>query len=204
MKILRLLLLGVILCLPAQKAFSQSDLTAQEKEEAIEHLKMTQSKLMEAVEGLSEEQLNFKPSEDSWSVADCIEHIAISEDMIMNMIKKSTEKMSPKEDIEQVKMGNDELLQIITDRGHKVKTQKPFEPTNSFGSCEETVKAFKERRENNIDYVKDTDKNLHAYVLDFPFGKIDAYQGILFMSGHTARHTAQIEEVKANENFPEE
>jgi hypothetical protein len=35
-----------------------------------------------------------------------------------------------------------------------------------------------------------------------PFGTIDGLQILLFMSGHTERHVAQMEEVMANENFP--
>jgi len=31
---------------------------------------------------------------------------------------------------------------------------------------------------------------------------MDAYQWLLLISAHSARHTAQIEEVKADPNFP--
>jgi 60 kDa SS-A/Ro ribonucleoprotein len=37
---------------------------------------------------------------------------------------------------------------------------------------------------------------------DFPFGKIDTYQTILFMAAHSRRHTAQIEEILNNPGFP--
>jgi hypothetical protein len=40
--------------------------------------------------------------------------------------------------------------------------------------------------------------------MELPFGTIDAYQGILFMSAHTERHVRQIEEIMDDENFPEE
>ena len=33
-------------------------------------------------------------------------------------------------------------------------------------------------------------------------GEVDAYQGILFLSAHTERHTKQIEEVKATTGYP--
>jgi len=35
-------------------------------------------------------------------------------------------------------------------------------------------------------------------MVNFPFGKVDAYQVILLMSGHTIRHTDQIKEVIAD------
>jgi hypothetical protein len=33
-------------------------------------------------------------------------------------------------------------------------------------------------------------------------GELDAYQWMLFMAAHSKRHLAQIEEVKADPNFP--
>ena len=36
------------------------------------------------------------------------------------------------------------------------------------------------------------------------FGTLDGYQWLLLLSTHSERHTAQIEEVKADPNFPKE
>jgi hypothetical protein len=40
--------------------------------------------------------------------------------------------------------------------------------------------------------------------VDSPLGgpKLDAYEWVLFVSAHSQRHTKQIEEVKADPNFP--
>jgi hypothetical protein len=35
-----------------------------------------------------------------------------------------------------------------------------------------------------------------------PLGELDAHEWMLFMASHSARHTKQIEEVKADPNFP--
>lgn len=45
-------------------------------------------------------------------------------------------------------------------------------------------------------------ENLRYHVSDYPTGKADAYQNLLFLAAHCARHTKQIEEVKANSDFP--
>jgi hypothetical protein len=102
----------------------------------------------------------------------------------------------------EVKMTDEAIVGMISDRTNKVKTQDPFEPKNSFGSYAETVKAFKAKRDENIAYVKNTSDDLRNHYNEFPFGLVDTYQTILFMSGHTKRHTLQIEEVMANANFP--
>jgi hypothetical protein len=39
-------------------------------------------------------------------------------------------------------------------------------------------------------------------MVQMPFGTLDCYQLSLMMAAHTERHRKQMEEVKANPNFP--
>jgi hypothetical protein len=48
---------------------------------------------------------------------------------------------------------------------------------------ESTLPEFKTKRDNNIKYIKTTADDLRNHYNDFPFGKIDRYQTILFMAG---------------------
>jgi hypothetical protein len=43
---------------------------------------------------------------------------------------------------------------------------------------------------------------LRNHVASSPIGTYDAYQLILLIGAHSNRHTQQIEEVKADPNFP--
>ena len=99
-------------------------------------------------------------------------------------------------------MTDEQVLGIITDRSNKVKTRPEMEPKNTFGSADGSLAAFMKKRKENINYVKKTTDDLRNHFADFPFGKIDSYQTILFMSGHTERHTKQILEVIASSGFP--
>ncbi len=47
-----------------------------------------------------------------------------------------------------------------------------------------------------------TEDDLRNHYAKFPFGVMDSYQVLLFMSAHTERHIYQIEEVKADPNLP--
>ena len=95
-------------------------------------------------------------------------------------------------------------MPVITDRSNKVKTSEPFEPSGKFGSHEETLQAFLEKRSELIDYVKTTDDDLrNRYNKDLPFGTVDGVQLIMFTAAHTERHVLQMEEVMAHADFPE-
>ncbi|WP_420318873.1 DinB family protein [Ekhidna sp.] len=183
-------------------SIAQNSLSSEDQEKAIKHLKATQKELLAVVDGLNDEQINYKPNDDSWSVAECMEHIAISEKNLIEMIKMSLQEEADPDKRSEVAMTDDQILGLITSREQKVKTREEFEPTNSFGGFDETIETFQKRRKANIKFVKSADKNLRNYYLQFPFGLIDSYQGILFMSGHTERHIDQIREILASEGFP--
>lgn len=177
-------------------------LTAAERDFAAKHLKETKDYLTSKVKGLSDAQLNFKASPDSWSIAECVEHIAISENMLWGFAQGGLKEEANPAKRSEVKMSDEAVIGLITNRDQKIKTQEAFEPKNTFGSFKETLSAFTSTRDQHIDYVKKTNDDLRNHFNEFPFGLVDIYQTILFMSGHTKRHTLQIEEVMANVNFP--
>ena len=154
------------------------------------------------VKGLNDDQLNFKATPESWSVAECVEHLAISEGMLGGMFQGALKTPADASKRDSVKMSDDELLAMISSRDQKVKTGEAFEPSGKYGSHVETVKAFVDQRAKHIEYLKSTEDDLRNHYGQLPFGTIDGLQILLFMSGHTERHVAQMEEVMAHADFP--
>ncbi len=183
-------------------ATADPELTQKEGDDAVSYLKETQNDVADAIKGLSETQLNWKPADSVWSVANCVEHIALSEknlfDWAMGTLKEEANPAKRSE----VKMDDEAIKKIITDRSFKVKTREGFIPTGQFGNAEKSLAIFNERREGLIKYVKETKDDLRNHFAELPFGLIDDYQLVLFISGHTKRHCLQIEEVKALPGFP--
>ncbi|MCI0750701.1 MAG: DinB family protein [Flammeovirgaceae bacterium] len=179
-------------------------LTKADRKAAIESLNQSKADLLASIKGLSAEQLNFKSSPDSWSVAECVEHIAISETNLFGMIQGTLKEAANPSKRSEVKLTDAQLFAAITDRSYKVKTQEAFVPTGKFGSHEATVEEFLKKRKANIEYLKKTQDDLRNHYFTFPveaLGTVDSYQLFHFMSGHTKR-TLQIEEVKSHPSFP--
>lgn len=177
-------------------------LTEAERTYASNLLVETKENLLKKVNGLTAEQLNFKAEEKNWSVAECVEHIAISENNIFGFCQMALQQPADPSKRSEVKMTDEAIVKMIADRSNKRKTTETFEPTGKFGTFEETLQEFKTKRDNNINYIKTTSDDLRNHYNDFPFGKIDAYQTILFMAAHTKRHTEQIEETLKHADFP--
>ena len=183
-------------------AASAQPVTQADKERAQQYLESTKANILEATKGLSEAQWNFKPGPDRWSIAQVMEHIAASEDFILDGLIKEKVMTSPQGQPDRdVKKIDDAVLTMIPDRTHKAQAPDALQPCNRFGSPDESLKHFIESRTTTEQYLKTT-PGLRDHVMDGPVGKMDGYEFILFIAAHSERHTKQIEEVKADPKFP--
>ncbi|MBT8235309.1 MAG: DinB family protein [Bacteroidia bacterium] len=201
MKIIFTFLMTLFLISPA---LAQQELTEEERSMAIAELENTRDMLEESTAGLSPAQLNFKSSEEAWSIAECVEHLAISEKAFGEMIKGALNTPADPSKRAEIKMTDGELLAMIRDRSGKVKTSEPFEPSGKFGTYQETLGVLMGTRSMHIAFVDETREDLRNRYGQLPFGTIDGLQIVLFMSGHTERHVKQIMEIKESEGYPSE
>lgn len=183
---------------------SPKTLTQHDRDFAVASMQASRKLFLDSVAGLSPEQWNFKAAPDRWSIAECAEHIALSEDFIPGMIKNRIMKtpVTP-EQRAGVKVTDQEILDKTPDRSQKFKAPEPIAPKKTFAEPDQAVTRFKESREKDIEYIETTQDDLRDHFFPHPaFGPLDAYQWFLLVSAHTERHTLQILEVKADPNFP--
>jgi uncharacterized damage-inducible protein DinB len=199
-------ILAAIICCgiaSAAQAAPQT-LTAQEREFALKDLQRTHDKFLQSIAGLSQKQWTFKPAPDRWSIAEVAEHIAVSESAIFGLVQKQvmTSPAAP-EKREQVKGKDEIVMQRIPDRSHKAQAPEFLRPTGRWATEAALTQAFEASRQATMDYVRTTNDDLRDHFFDHPaLGTMDGYQWLLLISAHSERHTAQIEEVKADTNFP--
>jgi DinB superfamily len=208
--------LSIVLCLVLTLALASiaqttptpapATLSAEERESALRSLQATHDAFLQSIAGLSEKQWKFKPAPDRWSVAEVSEHIAVAESGIFGMVqsKVMTSPAAPEKRAEVV--GKDEtILKMVPDRSHKAQAPEFLKPTNRWATQAELTKAFEDSRRATMDYIRTTNDDLRDHFGPHPLlGPLDAYQWILLISAHSERHTKQIEEVKADPNFPKD
>ncbi len=186
-------------------AFTTVDapLSQQEREFATKFLNETKQGVYDAVKGLSEAQLTYKPAPDKWSVEECVKHIAISETNLWDMTTSLIKQPANAEKRADITATDEQLIKGTEDRTNKVKTYDALKPENTpFHSVDEALQSFSDNRDQHIDYVNSTQEDLRDHVTKLPMGTFDAYQLILLLSAHTNRHTQQIMEVKTDPGFP--
>ena len=184
-------------------ATKHESLTPKERDFATGFLKETEAGVSSAIKGLNQAQLTWKPAVDKWSIDECVKHIAVSEKNIWEMVNQSVKQPANPDKRSEIKSTDEQLINAVKDRSHKSKTGETFEPSNAgYKSVSDALASFQENRDKLIAYVNSTPDDLRNHVSVLPFGTYDAYQIILLISAHSNRHTQQIEEVKANVNFP--
>ena len=83
---MKLALLAVAMLLtPVGPTISQVD-----RDKAVTELEASEKVFLDATRGLSEAQWNFKPAPDRWSVAECAEHIGVTEGLIFTPITEQS------------------------------------------------------------------------------------------------------------------
>jgi uncharacterized damage-inducible protein DinB len=183
---------------------SHAPLTATERESALQQFQATRDNFLKSIAGLSQKQWAFKPAPDRWSVAEVAEHIAVSESTLFGLVQRRImQSPAAPEKREQVKGKDQLILERMPDRSHKAQAPEFLRPTGRWATEAELTKAFEDSRNTTMDYIRTTNDDLRDHFFDHQvFGTLDGYQWLLLISAHSARHTEQIEEVKADPNFP--
>jgi hypothetical protein len=190
-----------LLLMAGATTVSAQQLTQADKDHAMQYLETTKKNVLEATKGLSDAQWNYKPAPDRWSVAQVMEHIAAAEDFLLILDKDKVMVApagDPGRDVQKIDAA---VLLMVPDRTTKLQAPEPLVPTNRFSTPDGSIKHFETSRATTEEFLKTT-PGLRDHVMDSPMGKLDGYEFILLIAAHSERHTKQINEVKADPNFP--
>jgi len=183
---------------------SDANITAAERAHAIQLLQDSQKEFLSLVEGLSEEQWNYKAAPDRWSVGETAEHIVLAEGGLFGGVQRAV-AAPPNPDWETKTRGKTEFIEkVMVDRSHKAQAPEAIVPHGKL-SHEEVIQRYKMVRAKTLKFAEETEVALKEHTADHPFpvfGTLNAYQWLIYIPLHNMRHNQQIAEVKASPGFP--
>src|SRR5579883_1662201 len=188
----------------ALAAAADGAMTAAERSYLLEQLETSKKEMLASIEGLTDAQWKFKAGPDRWSVAQCAEHLVLSESYIFG----ATQQILKAPAVARPENSNAEydkkFVSTIQDRSHKLTAPEPIAPSDGgkFATAADAARAFAAARDKTIAYVKSTNDDLRVHVAPSPVGQIDDYQFLLLLASHSVRHTLQIKEVQASAGYP--
>jgi hypothetical protein len=173
------------------------------------YLQQTRNYVIGATKGLSEAQWKFKPAPNRWSIAEIVEHMALTQDVVMGPIREQLAKSAAVTAERDYKQVDAMVVNQLPDRTAKFQAPEFLQPTGRWEPSVALDRVLKNYARIG-EYLEST-PDLRQHLVEAPpikavskgaFESMDGYQWVLATAAHTERHTKQILEVKADPNFP--
>jgi uncharacterized damage-inducible protein DinB len=193
---------GLVLSTTAPVFAAEGSMTPAERTYLLEQLTTSKQAMLASIQGVSADQWAFKPAPNVWSVKECAEHIILAEDFIFGASQQILKTPAVPRPAASNEDADHKLVAGIQDRSKKATAPEPIVPSGKFATPADAAREFTARRDKTIAYVTHTDDDLRIHVAPGPAGPMDAYQFLLLLASHSARHTAQIREVQGNAGYP--
>ncbi len=175
-------------------------MTDAERDFAIQHLTAGRDTFLAAIEGLTENQLRFQPQPERWTIAECAEHVAITEDAMWNLVCRGAVSAAG---IALDPAKYPRFVSAVIERARKVPAPENMRPTGRFASVGDARTHFLKGRERALTYARECPDDLRGLFAPHPLlGEIDCYRFLLLLALHPARHAVQIEEIKRDPGYP--
>jgi hypothetical protein len=166
--------------------------------EIYEDIDDTRARLVGAVENLSDEQLGFRPTPESWSAAEIIEHLSITEGRVARMLAVMLTKLGA--DAARAEGSPFEPVSIAehVERSRTEKYKAPEEIRPKGAPLPDSLAHLRDSRAALGD-LRARVERVDGTRARFPhpvWGPLDLYQWLVFVGAHEQRHLAQIEALK--------
>ncbi len=171
-------------------------LTDAERESAIRSLTKSRGVLLDAVNGVSDEMARWKPAADRWSILEYVEHLAISDDGLCDLVRKILTKPATPETLEERQAREEKMRGIKPERGIN-KAPGHLHPSAKYATLTEAVDGFLAARDRTMEFARATQEDLRSHFAPHGvFGPMDGYQWLMGNSHHVSTHVAHMNELK--------
>jgi DinB superfamily len=174
-----------------------------ERQLVIDRLQSSETLILSLIRDLTSAQWNFHETPNRWSISENIEHLAIFEPFIIGAITKALQTPTSPDENRSTTEKEPQVLAIASSRDSKLIAREAVRPTGRWPNPAEAIAEFRKARARTIAFATETQADLRNHFFPHIFlDDLDCYQWLVVLGQHTLRHTAQIEEVKADPNYP--
>jgi uncharacterized damage-inducible protein DinB len=168
-----------------------------EKAEKIEMLRQLQAgrdALGDTLAGVDDAMAAQKPSRESWSILDCVEHMVQSERYLLTRLHAAEHTDQPFEKSRR----EGKIAMLAADRSRRIEAPEQAHPKGRFATLSEAVAAFDKTRTEVEHWVQNCTGDPRRMLTDHPMivGPVTCAETLIMMAAHPARHAKQIEEIR--------
>lgn len=171
-------------------------MTQQEREKALELLARTRLTLRGAVEGVTSAEATWKPGPDRWSILEYVEHLAVSDDGLVALVKRIMAQPATPETPEDRAAREQRIRATVIPRGAN-RAPESLLPPGKYADLGEAMRAFEEARDRSIEFTRTVEGDLRSHFSNHGvLGPMDAYQWLLGNARHVETHSGHIRELR--------
>lgn len=155
-------------------------------------------KLLETVSNLSDEQANFLPDGEKWTIAHLVEHLSIVEDGMTKISGKllSQAQSAGKKADGAANLSEDFARKVAEIKNRKLEAPDRARPTGT-KSVSESLEIMRENRQT-LEDLRPLFESVECSDFKFPHPFMDdlsAHEWLVLIGGHKSRHLRQIENI---------
>jgi hypothetical protein len=170
----------------------------------VETLARTRDAFVAATVELSEAQYRFTPVPEAWSIGQILEHVALVERRMLDVIGKLPQAEAPSAAKTRGAARFARLdATVPTREQRRIVAPEALVPKGTWATPALSLAAFVEARSRTIAAAMAVTPEALEHVLPHRFfGEFDLEEWAYFTALHSARHTAQVLEIKGAAAFP--
>ena len=171
-------------------------MTEQEREKALALLTRTRQTLLDAVAGVTYDEAIWKPNAERWCILEYVEHLAISDDGLVALVKRIMTEPPTVETPEEQKERELKIRATPVPRGAN-RAPKALQPPGRLADLGEAIQAFEAARERTMEFTRTVEGDLRSHFANHGvLGPLDAYQWLVGNARHVETHSGHIRELR--------
>jgi len=178
-------------------------MTSEERQVVLDLLDSGEGRLLELTAGLSAAQWCFQETPERWSIAGNIEHIVVFENFILGVVQDLLRQAPEPLRAPGVAAKERLVMAIGHARERKIVARDAMVPVGRWTDMAEMMEEFRKTRERVRTFVVNVQGDLRGrFFAHRSLGNLDAYQWLLVVGQHRARHALQVEQVITHAGYP--
>jgi hypothetical protein len=166
-----------------------------DRQEILCRLQSGVDALKDALKGMDESLTRRRPTAESWSVVECVEHMIASEAALLSRLREATPQNESHED----RAREAKFQDLALNRLRRIEAPEIVLPKGDFESLGKAMEEFDSVRRETVRFVEEFSGDLRSWLVMHPLitRPLNCYEMLLLMALHPVRHSMQIAEIRA-------
>ncbi len=164
------------------------------RREILRALEEGMQALLESLETIDEASAKLRPRAESWSVLECVQHVAVTEALMLACLREARASDASHED----RAREAKFQDLALNRARRIEAPEAVAPRGDGEMLPEAFEKFRAARRETVQFVEEFPGEMRCWLTKHPLitRPVNCYEMLLLMALHPRRHAQQIAEIR--------